>query len=117
MTPATPRVDRRPDSGPTPFAGTNTRLPYRILLLNWRDPKHPKAGGAQTLTTNWAQAWQEAGATVTFFSNKFAGCEREASIGGVRVIRSGNPATQGLNARAFYRREGPFDLVVEEINT
>jgi glycosyltransferase involved in cell wall biosynthesis len=117
MTAAISKQELSPDPGPTAVPGLETRLPYRVLLLNWRDPQHPKAGGAEALTINWAQAWQEAGATVTLLSNKFAGGARETSIGGVRVVRSGNPATQGLDARTFYRREGPFDLVVEEINT
>ena len=92
-------------------------IPRRILLLNWRDPEHPKAGGAETLTINWAEAWQEAGADVTFFTNSFQGSTSRAAINGVRIVREGRPLTQAWHAKTFYRKEGPFDLVVEEINT
>jgi glycosyltransferase involved in cell wall biosynthesis len=92
-------------------------LPSRILLLNWRDPQNPKAGGAETLTMNWAEAWQHSGSTVTLFTNRFPGCEPESAINSIRVVRRGHPLTQWLHAYLFDRKEGPFDLVVEEINT
>src|SRR5438105_1190101 len=105
-------------SGPLQdFADHPKLVPYRILLLNWRDPKHPKAGGAETLTMNWAQAWVGAGADVTLLANSFPGSVRAETMGGVRILRSGSPLSQAWHARALYRREGPFDLVIEEINT
>jgi glycosyltransferase involved in cell wall biosynthesis len=95
----------------------DSKVPARILLLNWRDPENPKAGGAERLTLEWAKAWQAAGAQVTLFANAFPGCADVSMIDGIRTVRRGNPVTQWHHARAFDRREGPFDLVVEEINT
>ena len=45
----------------------------RAVVVNWRDPEHPKAGGAEVLTIRWAQAWQQAGADVTLLTNRFEG--------------------------------------------
>jgi glycosyltransferase involved in cell wall biosynthesis len=89
----------------------------RLLILNWRDPHHPKAGGAETLTFEWAQGWRTAGLEVTWFANEFPGSVPEIWQDGIRIVRRGGPYTQSLHARKFDRREGPFDLVVEEINT
>jgi glycosyltransferase involved in cell wall biosynthesis len=92
-------------------------LPSRLLLVNWRDPEHPKAGGAEVLTVRWAQAWSDAGVDVTMVTNRFPGAEATARFGDVPVFRQGNPLTQWWLDRRFWRRHGPFDLVVEEINT
>ena len=33
----------------------------RILILNWRDIKHPQAGGAELVTFEHVRAWAKAG--------------------------------------------------------
>lgn len=121
MDPFASETSRQDAPGPS-LAGTNLpdyrpRLPQRILILNWRDPSHPKAGGAETLTMKWAQAWRDAGAKVTLFANAFRGCTPDAFENGIRIVRRGSPLTQWFRARAFDRQSGSFDLVVEEINT
>jgi glycosyltransferase involved in cell wall biosynthesis len=91
--------------------------PRRILVVNWRDPEHPKAGGAEALTVRWARAWQELGSEVTLLTNRFEGAAPSAVVEGVPVVRRGNPYNQAWHAFRYDRRHGPFDLVVEEINT
>lgn len=86
-------------------------------MLNWRDPEHPRAGGAEFLTMLWAAAWRDAGAEVTLLANRFRDSAPETEINGVRVVRRGTPATQAWHAWRFYRNAGPFDAVIEEINT
>jgi len=39
----------------------------KILILNWRDIKNPRAGGAEVLTHELAKGWVAAGHEVTFF--------------------------------------------------
>ena len=99
----------------TGFASEHKRP--RLLILNWRDPHHPKAGGAETLTFEWALGWRKAGLEVTWFANAFPGSAPESWQNGIRIVRRGGPYSQSFHARMFDRREGPFDLVVEEINT
>src|SRR5438270_1994908 len=104
-----PRADMLGDSGR--LAGNKPRL----LILNWRDPQNPRAGGAEKLTMEWATAWSEAGLEVTWLSNAFEGSSPEARLRDIRLVRRGRPHDQFWHARAFDQREGPFDLVVEEI--
>src|SRR5687768_8348617 len=89
----------------------------RILLLNWRDVEHPRAGGAEVVTMQWARAWADAGAEIVFLSNEFPGGSPKRSLDGITLVRRGNPITQSWHAWRLFRQDGPFDVVVEEINT
>ena len=92
-----------------------------ILILNWRDPKNPKSGGAEIVTLEHAKAWIKSGNTVTWFTSKFSGAKNEEKIDGVNIVRRGNFITVYLLAPFFYlsrqsSREGGFDLVIDEIH-
>ena len=50
-----------------------------ILILNWRDPKHPNAGGAEIVTREHAKAWNKAGHSVTWFSSFFKDAKENES--------------------------------------
>lgn len=91
----------------------------RILILNWRCPRHPKAGGAEVLTYEMARRFVAAGDKVEWFSGSFPGALPEEDMNGVRIVRSGRQWT--VHLRAFQRYRGrlgqDFDLVIDEINT
>jgi glycosyltransferase involved in cell wall biosynthesis len=88
-----------------------------ILILNWRDSKNPKSGGAEIVTMEHAKAWVKAGHQVTWFTSQFKNSKDEEEIGGVNVVRWGNSITVFLFAPFFYLFSGrKFDVVVDEIH-
>ena len=62
-----------------------------ILILNWRDIKNPKGGGAEILTHEIAKRWVKKGHDITWFTAEFEGSRLEELIDGVKVIRRGHP--------------------------
>jgi glycosyltransferase involved in cell wall biosynthesis len=88
-----------------------------VLFLNWRDPEHPRAGGAEYLTHGIARRLVERGHTVTWFAGAFAGGASDVVRDGVRIVRAGSAATVRVHAWRRYRGLGDFDVVVDEINT
>jgi glycosyltransferase involved in cell wall biosynthesis/O-antigen/teichoic acid export membrane protein len=95
----------------------NTRL--RILILNWRDITHPRAGGAEVYTHNIAAEWVQRGHQVTIFCSSVEGRPSSELYDGITVIRRGNGITVYREAKRFYRRQvrNSFDFIVDEINT
>jgi glycosyltransferase involved in cell wall biosynthesis len=91
----------------------------RILILNWRDAKHPKAGGAEHLTHEIARRLVERGDEVEWFSAMFQGAPREEIVDGIRIVRAGRQWTVHLRAFSRYRGRlrGRFDAVLDEVNT
>jgi glycosyltransferase involved in cell wall biosynthesis len=87
----------------------------KILILNWRDIRSPKAGGAEVLTHEIARRLAPRH-DVSWFTSRADGQPREDEIDGVQVVRRGSEATTRLFAPGFARR-GTWDVVVEEINT
>ncbi|MEI7759722.1 MAG: glycosyltransferase family 4 protein [Thermoleophilia bacterium] len=88
----------------------------RILILNWRDIRSPRAGGAEHLTHEVARRLVARGHEVTWFTSRPRGTEAREEIDGVRVVRRGTELTTRLAAPAFVRRR-TFDVVVEQVNT
>lgn len=93
--------------------------PLRILVLNERDPEHPKAGGAEIHVDRLFARLVAQGHRVVQYSAGFRGGARQARIHGVEIERRGPlPAYYlGLPLRvARARRRGEFDVVVECLN-
>ena len=92
----------------------------RILIYNWRDLTHPKAGGAEVYTDAVARVWSNEGHEVTLFTSSVMGQPGdEVGEGGYRIVRRGGRLGVYREARRFWRREGlgNFDLVIDEVNT
>jgi glycosyltransferase involved in cell wall biosynthesis len=88
-----------------------------ILILNWRDPKNPKSGGAEIVTMEHAKAWVKAGHKVTWLTSKFPRSKNLETIRGVNIIRKGNYLTIYLFAPILYLfSKTKFDLVIDEIH-
>lgn len=102
---------------PTVAADGSKRL--RILILNWRDLAHPRAGGAEMYTHRVAEEWVKAGHDVTLFCAAVEGRPGIDGLNGVRIIRRGSRLSVYSEARKFYLSEGRghFDLVIDEVNT
>lgn len=88
----------------------------RIVFLNWRDVRSPKAGGAELLTHEVARRLVERGAQVTLFTSRPTGLPAIETIDGVTVVRAGSELTTRWFARRHVARQG-YDIVIEEINT
>lgn len=90
-----------------------------ILILSWRGPGHPNAGGAEISTHEHAKGWVKAGHKVTLFTSYFKGARREEKIDGVTIIREGRQFLE-VQWRAFrwflFAKHPKFDLVVDEFH-
>jgi len=91
----------------------------RILILNWRDLKNPRAGGAEVLTHEIAKRLVSRGDHVEWFSATYPGAPSTEEVDGVRIVRGGRQWT--VHWQAFMRYRGNlrarFDVVVDEVNT
>lgn len=95
-----------------------------ILILNWRDIKNPKGGGAEVLTHEMAKRWVQKGHRVTQFSESFVGGPMEDVVDGVKIIRKGSADIRSfgipVHAAAFFwylrQKKRNFDVVIDEIH-
>ena len=86
----------------------------RVLVLNWRDIRHPQAGGAEQYMHQIARRWVAAGAYVTWFTARAAGQEPTEVIDGIRVLRSGGELSLYPRAAArMVRSRSDVDVVVD----
>jgi glycosyltransferase involved in cell wall biosynthesis len=86
----------------------------RFLMLNWRDPKNPLSGGAERVTQAYLAALAQRGHEVFWYANAFPGCPPEETIENIRIVRGGGKGTSVLKAMQWYRRQKPFDLVIDQ---
>ncbi|MEA2634900.1 MAG: hypothetical protein QOH92_1667 [Chloroflexota bacterium] len=91
----------------------------RILILSWRCPKNPQAGGAEFLTHQWARRLVKQGNQVEWFAAAYPGSSSKENIDGITVIREGRQPTVQFRAFRRYRGNlrGNFDAVIDEVNT
>jgi glycosyltransferase involved in cell wall biosynthesis len=91
----------------------------RLLLLNERDPSHPRAGGAETHVYEILRRLVERGHAVTHFAVGFDGAEDAEQVDGIEVRRLASlPGYYPAAALACARetRRGRFDVVIECLN-
>src|SRR3989344_2896557 len=102
-----------------------------ILILNWRDPKNPRSGGAESVTFKYAAYWAGRGHQVTWICNSFPNYHPDETVSGVRFVRIG-PQLGFTVPQLFFTyplflihaiwttlgllRHQKFDLVVDEIH-
>lgn len=67
-----------------------------ILILNWRDPKHPLAGGAEISLLQHASYWRKKGAQITWFASSYRNSKRTQNLDGINIVRKGNHYTVSL---------------------
>lgn len=88
----------------------------RILLLNWRDIRSARGGGAERVTHDVARGLVELGHAVSWLSSRTDDLPPTEVIDGVRIIRRGSELTTRFFAPRTARQVEP-DVVLEEINT
>ncbi len=90
-----------------------------ILILSWRGPGHPNAGGAEQVTHEHAKGWVKAGHDVTLFTSMYKGAKKEEVMDGVKIKRAGDQFF-GVKIYAFlwyfFGKHPKFDLVVDEFH-
>lgn len=91
----------------------------RILAFNWRDPKHPEAGGAELHLLEILRRCVRDGDQALWLAERFPGAAERDEVAGIRIHRGGSwynaHLALGTLYRRNYRRER-FDLVLEDIN-
>jgi len=91
----------------------------RVLILNERDPRHPKAGGAEIHVAEIFDRLAARGISVTQFACGFPDASDREDVGGLHVERLGGiPAYYARAAIACARQthRDRFDVVVECLN-
>ena len=93
--------------------------PLKILIFNWRCPKHPEAGGAEKATHEIARRWVQSGHHVHLISGGFPGGQKNDDIDGVKVTRLGGKYSIYAKSILHYYKQlrGKYDVVIDEINT
>ncbi|MEC3982064.1 glycosyltransferase family 4 protein [Amycolatopsis sp. H20-H5] len=85
-----------------------------VLVLNWRDVRHPQAGGAELYAHQIAKRWVAEGVKVTWLTSRPPGASKREVIDGIQVLRRGG--TFGVYAAAassLVRFGSLFDAVLD----
>jgi glycosyltransferase involved in cell wall biosynthesis len=91
----------------------------RVLILNWKDMKHPQAGGAEVYVERVAARLVALGHDVTLFAAAVEGLPERDEGDGYAIVRRGGRFGVYSQARGFWRSEGDgrFDVVIDQCNT
>lgn len=89
----------------------------RVLILNWKDVRHPDAGGAEVVAHEHARRLVARGHRVTWFCRAFAGAAPVETTDGIGIVRRGGVLTTYAHGAAHYLRTRPYDVVVDMVNT
>lgn len=89
----------------------------RILWLNWRDIKHPEAGGAEILTHEVMRRFVQRGHEMTLFCPEVKQSPSEEVIDGVNIVRAGGRYTVYYRGQSYFKRNrARYDIVIDEVN-
>ncbi|MCL1947266.1 MAG: glycosyltransferase family 4 protein [Chitinivibrionia bacterium] len=90
-----------------------------ILIFNWRDIKHPRAGGAEVHLHGIFEPIAKAGNKIFVVSSGFAGGAAKENINGIQIIRVGNEMSYPFEVwKNFKKYEEEFspDIIYEDFN-
>jgi glycosyltransferase involved in cell wall biosynthesis len=86
----------------------------RVAIVNWRDPWHPEAGGAEVYAWEMATGLLRRGASVTFVTARAEGQRARERREGVQIVRFGGRFTVYPLVLAWLLRcRRAFDAVVD----
>jgi len=93
----------------------------KILILSWKDPLDPSAGGAERYLVEVASRWVAGGHQVTILGPRRRELQPQgagAGENGIRYVGVGSRLTVFREARGYLRRRGDrFDRVLESVST
>jgi len=90
-----------------------------ILILNWRDIKHPEAGGAEVHLHEIFGRLVKKGHKVYLLTTRFKGSATEEDIHGIKVYRFGHKFIFNLEVPCLVRRilkRHWIDCIVDDVN-
>ncbi len=90
-----------------------------ILVLNWRDIRHPEAGGAEVHFHELFERLVARGHTVYLLTTRYPGSTPLEEINGVTVYRWGHTLTFNWEAPVFIRylkKRHRFDVIIDDVN-
>jgi glycosyltransferase involved in cell wall biosynthesis len=86
----------------------------RLVVVNWRDPWHPEAGGAETYAWEMARGLRRRGAAVTYLTARADGQSAADDRDGIQIVRIGSRFTVYPRVLGWLlRRRYWFDAVVD----
>lgn len=89
----------------------------KILLLNWRDIRHPKSGGAEIVTFEHAKRWVLRGNDVTWITSYYPGALNEEIVGGVKILRRFGSLTVFFYTTWFLlTKSESYNVIIDEIH-
>ena len=89
----------------------------KILVFNWRDLKHPEAGGAELVIFKTMEEFRKKGHEITFFVGGFKDAKKLDDYNGMKIIRSGNRFSTYINAFFYYLfNSKKYDLIYDCVN-
>ena len=91
----------------------------KILILSYRDLRHPEMGGAEIIIHEIYRRLHAAGHPVTFLTCRFPGGADRDEIDGMEVLRIGNLYNFNFAVGAYYRkhlRRAGYTVLVEDLN-
>jgi glycosyltransferase involved in cell wall biosynthesis len=103
-------VTGTPQSG----VGRGMLAGLRLVVVNWRDPWHPEAGGAETYAWEMAVGLRRRGAAVTYLTARADGQSAADNRDGIQIIRVGSRFTVYPRVLGWLlARRNTFDAVVD----
>jgi hypothetical protein len=86
-----------------------------ILVLNWRDPKHPLAGGAEISLLHHVRYWQKKGHTITWFASGYPHAKNKEIFEGINIVRAGSHFTVSLHFFFYWMRSNfrDSDIIID----
>jgi glycosyltransferase involved in cell wall biosynthesis len=89
-----------------------------ILIVSYRDIRHPEMGGAEVILHEVYRRLAGRGHRVTFLTGAWPGCSQTDHIDGMEVVRAGSTYTFNWVVPKMWRRlkARGFDLIVEDLN-
>ncbi len=83
-----------------------------LLIINHRDLKHPRAGGAEEVIYQISRRLVKKGINVTWLAEQVSGLKREEIIDDIRIIRRGNSLTLHLFSLNEAKKH---DIVIDSV--
>ncbi len=87
----------------------------KILILNWRDPWHPLAGGAEIMVSQHAKYWKNKGASICWYTSSYPGAKKNEIKDGIKFIREGSEYTVHCHffINYIFGKISSFDIVID----
>lgn len=96
----------------TPGSGSLDGL--RVVFVNWRDVRHPEAGGAETYAWELARRVAANGARTTYLTAAFDKAPAREVLNGVEIVRKGSALSVYPAALAWLAgHRGSIDAVID----